>query len=159
MRAQATTAAKWVVVLATALAWACDHGSVKAAWEEVLRPILPAVYEGFAVEINGYDNGVRIFSFAVGAGSDGQRVLQELKDRIRQQYPCYELTASSDHLMRMECARPADRYERIRRIEFVLDSGAHRMLGMTISNDQSAALQQEYEETLLSLAHREPGAR
>lgn len=151
--------ARWAVVVAAGLAWACDDGSVKVAWEEALRPILPAAYQGFAVEINGYDNGVRIFSFAPSAGSDGQRALQELKDRISRQYPCYELIASSDHLLRMECSRPADRYSRIRRIEFVLDSGGGRILGMTISNDHSPGLQQEYEATLLSLARRQSAAR
>lgn len=147
------------IVAAAWLAWGCNNTPVKVAWEEALKPILPPGYQSFAVEVNGYDNGVRIFSFAPAAASKGQRVLQELKDRISQQYPCYELIASNEHLVRMECPTPADRYSRIRRVEFVLDSSGHRVFGMTISNDHSPDLQQDYEETLLSLAHRGAAAR
>lgn len=143
------------MLLAACLAGGCDNDRVRLAWEEDLASILPAEYQDFAVEINGYDNGVRIFSLEPGAESHAGQVLQEALGRITRQYPCYELIASSEHQLRMECATPTDRYRWIRRVEFVVASNGHRVFGMTISNDHTPELQQSYEETLFSLAGRE----
>jgi hypothetical protein len=149
---------RWFVaaamLVAACLAGGCQNGRVKAVWEEDLAPMLPAGYQGFRVEVNGYDNGVKIFSFEPPPESNAGQVLQKTMMRITRQYPCYHLITSSDAWLAMECATPTERHRRMRRVEFVTASDESRVFGMTISNDHTAELQRSYERTLFSLAGR-----